>query len=47
MGALEGFLASILMRWLAPFVDEARLGCVVPEMLFLLSSSFALLKRGD
>ena len=47
MGALEVFLASSLMRWLAPFVDEAHLGCVVQEMLFLLEDSPELKRRPD
>ncbi len=47
MGALEGFLASTLMRYLAPFVHEARLGCVVAEMLFLLEVSPELKRRPD
>ena len=47
MGALEVFLASTLMRCLAPFVHEAHLGCVVPEMLFLLEDSPELKRRPD
>jgi len=47
MGALEVFLTATLMRWLAPFVDEAHLGCVVPEMLFLLEDSPELKRRPD
>jgi Uma2 family endonuclease len=47
LGALEVFLASSLMRWLAPFVDEAHLGCVVQEMLFLLEDSPELKRRPD
>jgi Uma2 family endonuclease len=47
MGALEVFLASCLLRWLAPFVDEAHLGCVVQEMLFLLEDSPELKRRPD
>jgi Uma2 family endonuclease len=47
MGALEGVLATTLCRWLAPFVDEARLGRVVQEVLFLLQRSPELKRRPD
>jgi Uma2 family endonuclease len=47
MGALEGFLASILIRYLAPFVHEAGLGCVVSEILFVLEHSPELKRRPD
>jgi len=46
-GALELFLAATLIRWLAPFAAEARLGCIVPEMLFLLQDSPELKRRPD
>ena len=46
-GALEVFLTRTLMRWLGPFVDEARLGVVVMEMLFLLEASPELKRRPD
>jgi Uma2 family endonuclease len=47
LGALEGVLATILCRWIAPFVDEARLGRVVQEVLFLLEKSPELKRRPD
>jgi len=47
LGALEAFLASRLMLWLAPLVDEARLGRVVVEMLFALRPSPELKRRPD
>jgi Uma2 family endonuclease len=47
MGALETFLATELIGWLAPFVREARLGSVAMEMLFLLRSSPELKRRPD
>ncbi len=47
LGALEGFLAARLMLWLAPFVDEARLGRIVVEMLFALRPSPELKRRPD
>jgi Uma2 family endonuclease len=36
-----------LLRWLAPFVDEARLGHVAQEMLFILRRSPELKRRPD
>ncbi|MFO0890622.1 MAG: Uma2 family endonuclease [Isosphaeraceae bacterium] len=46
-GALETFLFSRLMLSLAPFVDEARLGRVVQQMLFALRPSPELKRRPD
>jgi Uma2 family endonuclease len=47
MGALEVYLAGTLMRCLASFVHEMRLGSVVMEMLFLLRASPELNRRPD
>jgi Uma2 family endonuclease len=47
MGALESVVASVLLRWLAPFVDENRLGRVVAETLFVLDPAAGLKRRPD
>lgn len=47
MGAFESVLASELMRWMAPHVDENRLGRVVSETLFLLDPALGLKRRPD
>ena len=43
----ESVVASVLLRWLAPFVDENRLGRVVAETLFLLDPASGLKRRPD
>jgi Uma2 family endonuclease len=47
MGVLESGLASLLLRWLAPYTDENQLGRVVSETLFLLRQEPELKRRPD
>jgi Uma2 family endonuclease len=47
MGVEESVLASLLLRWLAPFADANRLGRVVTETLFLLDPVSGLKRRPD
>jgi Uma2 family endonuclease len=47
MSAFASVLAAILIRWMAPYVDENQLGRVVPETLFLLDPALGLKRRPD
>ena len=47
MGAFESLVASLLWRWMAPYVDENQLGRVLSETLFLLDPALGLKRRPD
>jgi Uma2 family endonuclease len=47
MGALAGFIASVLHEYLGPYVRQHRLGWAVVEVLFELSPQGPLQRRPD